>query len=103
MWPFIILEDDAPAGYLQAWRKFGGEAGFDLFLVPAARGRGIGPAALRLLAEHVTVTLRWPAVTVDPERSNARAVRAFGKVGFVAAGSARDDETHIVMTFDPSR
>ena len=102
VWPFIILEDDVPAGYLQAWRKFGGEAGFDLVLVPPARGRGIGPAALRLMAEHVTGTLRWPAVTVDPDPTNAHAIHAFGKAGFVAAGSPRDDETHLIMTFDPT-
>ena len=99
VWPYIILEDDVPVGYLQAWRKFGGDAGFDLFLQPAARGRGIGPTAPRLLAEHVTITLRWPSVTVDPERGNARAIRAFTKAGFVALGSPRDDETHIVLTF----
>jgi aminoglycoside 6'-N-acetyltransferase len=79
--------------------KFAGDAGFDLFLEPAARGRGIGSAALRLLAEHVTITLRWPNVTLDPERGNARAIRAFTKAGFVALGSPRDDETHLVMTF----
>jgi aminoglycoside 6'-N-acetyltransferase len=99
VWAYIILEGDAPVGYLQAWRKFGGDAGFDVFLVQEARGRGIGSVALRLMAEHVTVTLRWPTVTVDPERSNSRAIRAFTKAGFVALGSPRDDETHIVLTF----
>ena len=101
VWPYIILEGDAPAGYLQAWRKFGGDAGFDLFLVPEARGRGIGSTALRLMAEYVTDVLRWPTVTIDPDRANARAIRAFTKAGFVALGSPRDDETHIVLTFVP--
>ena len=98
-WPFIILADDVPVGYLQAWRKFGGDAGFDLFLELGSRGRGIGSTALRMLAEYVTITLRWPNVTVDPDRANTRAIRAFTKAGFVALGSPRDDETHLVMTF----
>ncbi len=101
VWAFIILEDDDPVGYLQAWRRFGGEAGFNLFLQPDARGRGIGSTALRLMAEHVTAILRWPAVTVDPERTNARALRAFAKAGFVALGSPRDDAAHVVLTFVP--
>jgi aminoglycoside 6'-N-acetyltransferase len=102
VWAYIILEDDAPVGYLQAWRKFGGDAGFDVFLVQEARGRGVGSAALRLMAEHVTAVLRWPAVTVDPERTNTCAIRAFAKAGFVARGSPHDTDTHVVMTFDPA-
>jgi hypothetical protein len=52
-----------------------------------------------LLAEYVTITLRWPNVTVDPARGNDRAIRAFTKAGFVALGSPRDDETHLIISF----
>ena len=103
VWPFIVLEHGQPVGYLQAWRYFRGEAGLDIVLEPAARGRGIGSAVLRLLAAYLTETLRWPAVTIDPERTNARALAAVAKAGFVALGSVRDTPTHVVMTFDPQR
>jgi len=103
VWPFIIVENDRSVGYLQAWRYFRGEGGLDLFLAPAARGRGIGSMIVRLLAAYLTETLRWPTVTIDPERNDARAIAAFAKAGFVALGSIRDTPTHVVMTFDPQR
>jgi aminoglycoside 6'-N-acetyltransferase len=103
VWPFIILENGRAVGYLQAWWCVPGEGGVDIFLEPAARGRGIGSTILRLVAAYLTETLRWPAVTIDPERSNARAIGSFAKVGFVALGSVRDTPTHVVMTFDPQR
>ena len=54
------------------------------FAAPGAvLGLGIGSTALRLLAAYLTTTLRWPAVTIDPERTNAQAIRAFAKAGFV--------------------
>jgi len=101
VWPFIVLEHGRATGYMQAWRRFDGDGGLDIFLEPAARGRGIGSTVLRLLAAYLTATLRWPAITIDPERTNPRAIRAFAKAGFVATGSVRDTPTHVVMTFDP--
>jgi aminoglycoside 6'-N-acetyltransferase len=51
---FVVEADGDPIGYLQAWRDdedAGG--GIDMFLVPSARGRGLGPDAARALAAHL--------------------------------------------------
>src|SRR5436190_6439415 len=43
---YIVEADGAPVGYLQVWRE-GDGGGIDMFLVPDARGRGLGPDAAR--------------------------------------------------------
>lgn len=61
---FIVEEHGRPVGYLQVWRE-GVEAGLDMFVVPDARGRGIGPDAARAVARHLREE-GGPRVTVDP-------------------------------------
>jgi aminoglycoside 6'-N-acetyltransferase len=64
---YIVEADEKPVGYLQAW--FDGEqpgrGGIDMFLIPLARGRGLGPDAARTLAEYL-LTGGQTHVTVDP-------------------------------------
>lgn len=67
-----------PVGYLQTHR-----AGLDMFLVPCARGRGLGPDAARAMAEHLLASGTHARVTVDPYEWNDGAVRAWGRAGFV--------------------
>ena len=38
---FLVEEQGRPIGYLQVWRE-GAAGGVDMFLVPGARGRGLG-------------------------------------------------------------
>jgi aminoglycoside 6'-N-acetyltransferase len=64
-------------GYLQTH-----EAGLDMFLVPAARGRGLGPDAARAMTEHLLAGGRT-RVTVDPYAWNVGAIRAWERAGFV--------------------
>ena len=45
---YIVEEDGDPVGYLQVH-----ETGLDMFLVPRARGRGLGPDAGRAMARHL--------------------------------------------------
>jgi aminoglycoside 6'-N-acetyltransferase len=45
---WIVQEGDEPVGYLQVHPE-----GLDMFLIPAARGRGLGPDAARAKAEHL--------------------------------------------------
>ena len=42
------------------------EGGLDMFLVPGARGRGLGPDAARAMADHLLAARGWSRVTVDP-------------------------------------
>jgi aminoglycoside 6'-N-acetyltransferase len=86
-WPtvesFIIQEDAHPAGYIQYWVADETSGGLDMFLVPSARGRGLGPDAARALTQHLFAR-GWRRVTVDPRLSNVAAIRAWRRAGFRA-------------------
>jgi aminoglycoside 6'-N-acetyltransferase len=75
---WIVEEADEPVGYLQVHPE-----GLDMFLVPDARGRGLGPDAARAMAEHLSRERGRPRVTVDPYVWNEGAVRAWERAGFV--------------------
>ncbi|WP_033216093.1 GNAT family N-acetyltransferase [Kitasatospora phosalacinea] len=79
---FLVRADGGPVGYAQYWWSGPDGGGIDLVLLPAARGRGLGPDAARALVAHLRGELGWRRVTVDPEPGNARAVRAWEKAGF---------------------
>ena len=103
---YIVEADDAPVGYLQAW--FDGEAdagGLDMFLIPSARGRGLGPDAARALARHL-LTAGFERITVDPYLWNERAIRAWTRAGFRPVEEREPDGDHgrpwVLMLFDPA-
>jgi aminoglycoside 6'-N-acetyltransferase len=94
--PYIVEADGAPVGYLQAW--FDGipsdEAGLDMFLIPGARDRGLGPDAARAFARWLMTDGGCRRVTVDPYRSNVRAIRAWEKAGFRPVEPREPDAEH---------
>jgi aminoglycoside 6'-N-acetyltransferase len=100
---FIVEEGGEPVGYLQAWRE-GDAGGLDMFLIPEARGRGLGPDAAFALARHLRDERGWTRVTVDPYTSNERAIRAWRKAGFVDAEERPPDDEHtsswLLMVWD---
>jgi aminoglycoside 6'-N-acetyltransferase len=100
---FIVEAGDRPVGYLQAWRE-GDAGGLDMFLVPDARGRGLGSDAARALALHLREERGWTRITVDPYVSNERAIRAWRKAGFVDAEKRPADGEHatpwLLMVWD---
>jgi aminoglycoside 6'-N-acetyltransferase len=75
---WIVEEAGEPVGYLQVH-----PAGLDMFLVPAARGRGLGPDAAQAMARYLVDGRGWTRVTVDPYAWNEGAVRAWQRAGFV--------------------
>jgi aminoglycoside 6'-N-acetyltransferase len=75
---WIVEERDEPVGYLQAHVE-----GLDMFLIPSARGRGLGPDAARAMAEHLVRERGRTRVTVDPYAWNETAVRSWERAGFV--------------------
>jgi aminoglycoside 6'-N-acetyltransferase len=95
---WIVEEGGAPVGYLQVHPE-----GLDMFLVPAARGRGLGPDAARAMAEHLTRERGLERVTVDPYTWNEGAVRAWERAGFVEVSRHDADDGHtapwILMEF----
>ena len=92
---FVVEEAGMPVGYIQAWTDDGGRSGgVDMFLVPRARGRGLGPDAARTLARHLRDDRGWDPVTVDPYLWNDRAVRAWERSGFEPVGEREPDDEH---------
>ena len=82
--------DGAPVGYLQTHAS-----GLDMFLVPSARGRGLGPDAARATAEHLLAVGSHARVTVDPYEWNDGAIRAWERAGFVEVSRCHPpDEDH---------
>lgn len=81
---FVVEADAEPIGYLQAWWEEDEplRGGIDMFLVPGARGRGLGPDAARALSTHLLRDRGWAHVTVDPYASNDAAIRAWRRAGF---------------------
>jgi aminoglycoside 6'-N-acetyltransferase len=75
---WIVEEQDEPVGFLQVHLE-----GLDMFLIPSARGRGLGPDAARAMARHLIQERGRERVTVDPYAWNEGAVRAWRRAGFV--------------------
>jgi aminoglycoside 6'-N-acetyltransferase len=101
--PYIIEAACEPIGYLQVWfADAPGDAGLDMFLIPAARGRGFGPDAARAVANYLLRETDRNRLTVDPYLSNARAIRAWQKAGFRPVEQRPPDvdhtETWLLMT-----
>ena len=86
---WIVESDDAPVGYLQVH-----STGFDMFLVPGARGRGLGPDAARAMTRHLLDDRGWARVTVDPYTWNEAALRAWRSAGFVPVSQHGPDDEH---------
>jgi aminoglycoside 6'-N-acetyltransferase len=107
--PYIVQEGDTPVGYLQAWFDVddaADEGGLDMFLIPAARGRGLGPDAARTLARWLLSEGGRRRITVDPYISNERAIRAWENAGFRALEHRQPDHEHtgpwLLMALDRS-
>jgi aminoglycoside 6'-N-acetyltransferase len=86
---WIVEERGEPVGYLQVHPE-----GLDMFLIPAARGRGLGPDAGRAMARHLVERCGRDRVTVDPYTWNEHALRAWRRAGFVAVSHHQADEEH---------
>ncbi len=82
--PWIVEADGEPVGYLQVHG-----VGIDLFIMPAARGRGLGPDAARARADHLLQDRGALRVTVDTYLWNERAIRGWRNAGFVEESRTR--------------
>jgi aminoglycoside 6'-N-acetyltransferase len=92
---FIVEEGGVPVGYIEAWTDEDWRSGgLDMFLVPRARGRGLGPEAARALATHLVEACGWARVTVDPYVWNTGAIRAWRRAGFEPEAEHPPDAGH---------
>ncbi|MFC7220885.1 GNAT family N-acetyltransferase [Streptomyces polyrhachis] len=64
-------------------------ANIDIYLDPAAHGRGLGTDAVRALARHLIDDHGYHRLVIDPAADNAAAIRCYRKVGFRPVGIMR--------------
>lgn len=64
-------------------------ANIDIFLDPAAQGRGLGTDAIRTLARYLFTEHRHHRLVIDPALDNTAAVRCYTKAGFRPVGVMR--------------
>lgn len=64
-------------------------ASIDVFIDPAVHGRGVGPTAVRLVAEHLVHDRGHHRLAIDPAAHDTAAVRAYTKAGFTPVGTLR--------------
>ena len=89
---WVIELDGVVVGMIQAWEEPEAEfrhAGIDLFLDPDVRGRGLGPEAIRSVADWLVDARGHHRLTIDPAAANEAAIRAYRKVGFREVGVLR--------------
>lgn len=92
---YIVEFEGSPIGYLQAW--FGETSdvgGLDMFLVPSARGQGLGPDAARTLARYLIEEGGRTRVTVDPYLWNEQGIRGWRNAGFRPVAERDADAEH---------
>ncbi|MBV0912657.1 GNAT family N-acetyltransferase [Anianabacter salinae] len=109
----IVTVDGAPFAYVQDYPAHhwpmpqyeafaSGARAVDTFLgEPAFAGKGHAAAYLR--ARAGVLRDRFPAVLVDPDPDNARAIRAYTSAGFQPRFTApcEDGDPVLVMEYDP--
>ncbi len=89
---FAILIDEAVVGMVQ----YGEEeepmyrhASIDIFVDPAAAGRGVGRDAVATVARHLVHERGHHRLTIDPAADNEPAIRCYAAVGFRPVGVMR--------------
>jgi aminoglycoside 6'-N-acetyltransferase len=93
-----ILVDGAVAGLVQYWEETEPKyrhANIDVYLDPAHHGRGLGTEAVRRVARLLIEERGHHRITIDPAADNARAIKAYTKVGFRPVGVMRRYERDV--------
>lgn len=114
--PYLFLLNDAPAGYIQIWHCDDarvepwlskapwlrhlprGCVGVDLSIGDGAQlSKGTGSHVLRAFVDGLYAR-GFDDIIIDPDRTNARAIRAYEKAGFVAIPElAGKGGTYLIM------
>ena len=93
VFPYFILLDGAPIGFIQYYIHDEHSIGIDMWIgSPRSRGRGFGTEALKQLVKLIRKERPdTREVFIDPEPQNTRAVRCYEKAGFRTVGTMTDD------------
>ena len=94
VFPFFILSDSRPIGFIQYYMMDADTIGLDMWIgVKAERNKGYGTDALRQMVDLIHARHPWvTSIFIDPEIANKRAVRCYEKAGFIHAGIYTDEE-----------
>ena len=99
VFPYFILKDGAPIGFIQYYLHSEEAIGLDMWIgVPDARSRGCGSEALQQMVD--VIHRKHPSIRelfIDPDIRNARAVRCYEKAGFRREGQYTDEEGDICL------
>ena len=89
---FVVDVDGAAVGTVSLFDvdALAGHAEIGIALAPEARGRGIGTEAIRQLVEFAFVRRNMRRLHLQAIGSNAGAIRAYEKAGFVVEGRQRE-------------
>lgn len=94
VFPYFILRDGDPIGFIQYYMKNKETIGLDMWIgVLDERNHGYGSEALEQMVE--LIHQKYPEVKeifIDPEVENKRAVRCYQKAGFKNFGTFMDEE-----------
>ena len=97
VFPYFILNDGTPIGFIQYYLQGSKTIGLDMWIgVKGERSRGHGSEALRQMMGLIHI--KHPDVHtlfIDPEVENKRAVRCYEKAGFINTGVFKDEEGHL--------
>lgn len=95
---YVVELRGRPVGYVQWYYPYPDpdyrwSAGIDIVLGEGdSRDRGVGTEVIRTLLQYLFEVRGLHRVTIDPETSNARAIRCYEKAGFRFDGILRHDD-----------
>ena len=90
--PYAVVQDGELIGLATVTEDLDPDyrhAALDLSLATSAHGHGLGGETLRVLARHLFAERGHHRLTIDPAANNARAIRAYERVGFRPVGVMR--------------
>ncbi|MRR10957.1 N-acetyltransferase [bacterium] len=95
VYPYRIVVDGETAGMVEFSEEIDPDyryASIDIAMIAPYVGHGIGPEVLRVLLRWLFGERGHHRATIDPMVHNARAIRAYEKVGFKPVGVMRRAE-----------
>ncbi len=90
---FVVEAGEELVGFIQYYEEDDPDfrhAGIDVFVAGWVQGRGVGTDAVRTLARYLVDERGHHRLVIDPAADNARAIRAYEKVGFRPVGVMRE-------------
>lgn len=95
---YIVEESGRPVGVVRFALEGPGEAVVSINIAPVARGRGLGPEALRRACARIFADGAASSITAFIKRDNPASLRAFEQAGFARIDrDAADDTSAVVM------